>query len=158
MDKTTNEAKKWIEDIRKINDTTYDPLITYYFINKNLKMSGGKIGVQTARAGQVMLLNELDKKDTLLLSSLNELFVDSFMHGNKSICLRANESQMNRLLTGDLKEKLNMLSKESGYPIRLYPVYDIGATEVETNSLTVIAMTPIYKSIINDFSRKFHIY
>lgn len=158
MDNITDEAKKWLKDIRNSDDTAYDPLITYYLINKNLKMSGGKIGVQTARAGQVMLLNEIDKKDTLLLSSLNELFVDSFMHGNKSICLRANESQMNRLLTGDLKEKLDNLSKESGYPIRLYPVYDIGATEVETNSLTVIAMTPIYKSIINDFSRKFHIY
>lgn len=158
MDTITKDAINWLEKIKNNGDGNYDPLITYYFINKNLKMSSGKIGVQTARAGQVMFLNELNEKDSLLFKSLNELFVDSFMHGNKSICLRANESQMNRLLTGDLKEKLNILSKESGYPIRLYPVYDIGATEVETNSLTVIAMTPIYKSIINDFSRKFHIY
>lgn len=158
MDTITKDAINWLEKIKNNGDGNYDPLITYYFINKNLKMSSGKIGVQTARAGQVMFLNELNEKDSLLFKSLNELFVDSFMHGNKSICLRANESQMNRLLTGDLKEKLNILSKESGYPIRLYPVYDIGATEVETNSLTVIAMSPIYKSIINDFSRKFHIY
>lgn len=51
----------------------YDPLITYFFVNKSLKMSSGKIGAQTARAGQVMLLEEIEKDDTLLLSSLSEL-------------------------------------------------------------------------------------
>lgn len=158
MDTITKDAINWLEKIKNNGDENYDPLITYYFINKNLKMSSGKIGVQTARAGQVMFLNELNEKDSLLFKSLNELFEDSFMHGNKSICLRANENQLKRILLGDLNDRLKELSLNSGFPIRLYPVYDIGATEVATNSLTVVAMTPIYQSVISDFTRKFHVY
>lgn len=160
MEKNLNtiKAEEWLANVKQLDDTEHDPLITYFFINKSLDMSSGKIAVQSARAGQVMLLNEIDKEDTLLLSSLNELFQDEFMHGNKSIALKANGSQMNRLLSGDLKDKLDIISEESNLPIRLYPVYDIGATEVATNSLTVIAMTPIYKSIINKFARKFQTY
>ena len=158
MDTITKDAINWLEKIKNNGDGNYDPLITYYFINKNLKMSSGKIGVQTARAGQVMFLNELNEKDSLLFKSLNELFEDSFMHGNKSICLRANENQLKRILLGDLNNRLKELSLNSGFPIRLYPVYDIGATEVATNSLTVVAMTPIYQSVISDFTRKFHVY
>ena len=65
---------------------------------------------------------------------------------------------MNRLLFDDLKEKLNELAINNEVPIRLYPVFDIGATEVETNSLTVIAMTPVKKSIIQKFIKKFQLY
>lgn len=158
MDTITKDAINWLEKVKNNGDENYDPLITYYFINKNLKMSSGKIGVQTARAGQVMFLKELNEKDSLLFKSLNELFEDSFMHGNKSICLRANENQLKRILSGDLHDKLKELSLNSGFPIRVYPVYDIGTTEVATNSLTVVAMTPIYKSVISDFTRKFHVY
>lgn len=157
-DLNTIKAEQWLKKIKQLDEKDYDPLITYFFINKSLEMSSGKIAVQSARAGQVMLLNEIDKEDTLLLKSLNELFVDDFMHGNKSIALKANGSQMNRLLSGDLKEKLDVISEENNFPIRLYPVYDIGATEVATNSLTVIAMTPVSKSIINKFIRKFQTY
>lgn len=157
-DKATEAAKAWLDKIRKDDNREYDPLVTYFFINKNLDMSAGKIAVQTARSAQVMLLNEMKADDTLLLTSLDELFQDDFMHGNKSIALRANENQLNRILTGDLSEKLAELSEQSGYPIRTYPVYDIGANEVETNSLTVVAMTPLPASVISAFTRKFHVY
>lgn len=153
----TESAKTWLENINTVK-TTYDPLITYFFVNKSLDMSGGKIGVQCARAGQVMLLNEINQPDTLLLDSLSELTELDFMRGNKSICLKANESQMKRILFGDLKEKLEQLAISSNTPIRTYPVFDIGATEVESNSLTVIAMTPIKQSIIRPFTKKFQVY
>jgi Uncharacterized conserved protein len=136
----------------------YNPLITYFFVNKSLKMSSGKIGVQTARAGQVMLLEEIEKDDTLLLSSLSELFKEETMRGNKTICLKASQSQMKRILSGDLNDELSELSKEKNVPIRLYPVTDIGATEVPENSLTVIAMTPVKQSIIKEFTKKFQLY
>lgn len=158
MDEVTAQAQAWLKKVKYEDTGDYDPLITYYFVNKSLNMSSGKIGVQTARAGQVMLLGELEHSDSLLFSSLNELFVDKFMHGNKSICLRANDSQMRRLLDGDLRSKLTELTEQAGVPLRLYPVYDIGATEVATNSLTVIGLTPIRKSIISPFTRKFNLY
>lgn len=148
------EAREWVA----ADKPDVDPLITYLFVNKNLDMSHGKIGVQTARAAQVMLLNEMQHEDTLLLKSLDELFQDSFMHGNKTICVRANESQMNRLMSGDLSQKLEIIAKDNGIPIRTYPVYDIGATEVEPNSLTVVAMTPVYKSLIQPVVKKFQLY
>lgn len=157
MKSTTEKAKEWLADIRE-NGENYDPLVTYYFVDKGLEMSPGKLGVQVARAGQVMLLGELKEDDSLLFDSLNELFADEFMHGNKSICLKANSSQMNRLLEGDLSVKVKGMSEESGVPIRLYPVYDIGANEVEPNSLTVIGMTPVPLSVIKPLSKKFQLY
>ena len=149
----TEKAKQWLEKVQNSTDP-YDPLITYYFINKPLGMSPGKIGTQTARAGQVMMLGELQHDDSLLFQSLSELFEDDFMHGNKTICLKANETQLNRLLTGDLHTTLVNLD----VPVRTYAVHDIGATEVETNSLTVVAITPVPESIIKPFAKKFQLY
>ena len=80
------------------------------------------------------------------------------MRGNKTICLKANQSQMKRILSGDLNDKISELSKDNNVPIRLYPVTDIGATEVPENSLTVIAMTPVKQSIIKEFTKKFQFY
>lgn len=149
----THAAEKWKNNLAG----DYNPLVTYYFVNKTLDMSAGKIGVQTARAGQVMLLHESKHSDTLLHQSLSELFEDTFMHGNKSICLKANSNQMTRILTGDIHDSIIELSKELGYPIRLYPVFDIGATEVPTNSLTVIGMTPAYINDIKHIVKKFQL-
>lgn len=154
----TEHAKKWIENIKKSDKSDYDPLITYLFINKNLKMSSGKIATQAARAGQVMLLNEFKKSDTLIFESINELFEDDFMKGNKTIALKANQNQLERILFGDLHELLNEIAIINNVPIRTYPIFDIGATEVETNSLTVIAMTPVKRSIIQRFTKKFQLY
>lgn len=153
----TEQAVKWLSDKRKVKDTQ-DPLVIYYFINKSLKMSAGKVAVQTARAGMVMYSKEHCLEDTHINKSLSELFEDSFMHGNKSITLKANSSQMNRILNEDLNKVLVEISEESGYPLRLYPVYDVGATEVPTNSLTVIALTPAPASVLNKFTKKFQLY
>lgn len=142
----------------EVLNNNQDPLITYFFVNKNLNMSGGKLGVQTARAGQVMLLNEIKKEDTLLLDSLNELFAGAKMEGNKSICLKANENQLSRLLLGDLYEKIQEISVNNDVPIRLYSVHDVGHTEVEPNSLTVVVMTPVPQSIIQPITKKFNLY
>ena len=169
MDSNTLKAKSWLEGVKE--DKLYNPLVTYYFINKTLNMSQGKVAVQTARAAQVMLYREIERskelteiirsenKGCLVLDdmssaelSLNELFHDDFMHGNKSITLKANQSQMDRMLSGDLSKELLKIGA------RTYPVYDIGATEVETNSLTVIALTPTLKSKIEYFTKKFQLY
>lgn len=135
-----------------------EKLITYLFVNKSLNMSKGKVVVQTARASQVMLLNEINESDTYLLKSLNELFENDTMVGNLTICLEANSSQMHRILNGDINEKLNKLSKENSFPIRLYPVWDMGQNEVPENSLTVIAMSPVYSGIITPITKKFQLY
>lgn len=152
---STDAAKQWYSQLT--SDDNYNPLITYFFVNKGLNMSVGKTAVQTARAAQVMLLNELSYSDSLLLTSLGELSSQSFMRGNKTITLKANENQMKRILFGDLNEKLIEISLSSNTHIRLYPVFDIGATEVEVNSLTVIAMTPVKKDLIHSFTKKFQL-
>lgn len=72
--------------------------------------------------------------------------------------MKANASQMNRVLSGDIHDKLMEVAREEETPIRLYPVYDIGATEVATNSLTVIAMTPVPASKVREIIRKFQLY
>lgn len=154
----TESAKLWMSKMSEEKDSSYDPLITYLFINKNLKMSAGKIAAQSARVGQVMLLGELKHKDSVLLESLNELFENDFMSGNKTIALKANKSQLERILFGDLSEKLKKISDENSVPLRTYPVFDIGATEVDVNSLTMVALTPARQSVIRDFAKKFNLY
>lgn len=154
----SKHAKIWMDKIKNKKSDDYDPLITYLFINKNLNMTSGKIAAQAARVGQIMLLNELKYEDSLLLTSINELFEDDFMKGNKTIALKANQHQLERLLYGDLKHTLDTISQENNIPIRLYPTFDIGATEVEINSLTMVSMTPIKRSIISKFTRKFQLY
>ena len=134
-----------------------DKLITYYFVNKSLNMSTGKIAIQTARVGQLMLLGELQNDDTLLLDSLNELYDHSKMHGNKTICLAANQNQMNSILNGDIAEQIEQLSKESNCPIRTYPIYDRSVTETPKSNLTVIGLTPVPQSIITPIVKKFQL-
>lgn len=153
----TKKAKQVMANAGVYETLDDDKLITYYFVNKTLNMSAGKIGVQTARAGQVMLLGELHKDDTLLLYSLNELYAHSTMRGNKSICLKANQNQMNRILNGDIAKQFESLSQESNCPIRTYPVYDRRITEVPKNSLTVIGLTPVPQSIIKPIVKKFQL-
>lgn len=59
MDSNTLKAKSWLEGVKE--DKLYNPLVTYYFINKTLNMSQGKVAVQTARAAQVMLYREIER-------------------------------------------------------------------------------------------------
>ena len=157
--KQTEQAKEWLRNMQSgvTGDIDYAPLVTYFFVNKGLDMSPGKIGVQTARSGQVMLMGELEYSDTLLTTSLGELWELPFMRGNKSITLRAKESQMWSLIDGKLSEQIKELSVLHNVPIRVYPVFDIGVTEVESNSLTVIAMTPVKHSIIRPVTKKFQL-
>ena len=153
----TEHAKQWLREIRESN-LEYDPLVTYYFVNKNLDMSKGKLAAQAARAGQVMLLGESTKRETsLLFKSLDELFEFDFMKGNKTIFLKANENQLRRILYGDLFYNLKEVETKMGFNLNPYPVFDIGANEVETNSLTVVGLTPFYKSKINHIVKKFQV-
>lgn len=82
MEDVTSKAEQWKAEVEASTEP-YDPLVTYYFVNKTLDMSGGKIGVQTARAGQVMMMGEMYEEDTLLFLSLSELFEKDFMRGTK---------------------------------------------------------------------------
>lgn len=152
----TLDAQEEFERLKHL-DEPYDPLVTYLFVNKSLDMGVGKVAVQTARASQVMLLAELEIENTNLLNSLSELTENSFMKGNRTICLKANNNQMQRLLFGDLKDEILGLAKESNEHVALYPVFDFGKTEVETNSLTVIAMSPVKQSTMTRITRKFQL-
>ena len=154
----TETAITWLNQMRKQSTKDYDPLVTYLFINKDLQMSAGKLAVQCARAGQYMLYNELKQANSPAEQSLLELTQDTFMRGNKTIGLRSNESKLHRLLFGDLHMQLDKINQDNQMNITLYPVFDIGVTEVKPNSLTVVAMSPAPKSILTPIAKRFQLY
>lgn len=75
----TETAITWLNQMRKQPTKDYDPLVTYLFINKDLQMSAGKLAVQCARAGQLMLYNELKQANCLAEQSLLELTQYTFI-------------------------------------------------------------------------------
>ena len=90
-------------------------------------MSKGKIASQCAHA----IL------DVYRFISDNKLSYSGWeSNGEKIVVLKATKSEMN-FICSEYSEKI----KES--PLNFFPIYDAGRTEVEPNSLTVIASTPI---------------
>ena len=118
----TETAITWLNQMRKQPTKDYDPLVTYLFINKDLQMSAGKLAVQCARVGQYMLYNELKQANSLAEQSLLELTQYIFMHGNKTIGLRSNESKLHRLLFGDLHTQLDKINQDHQRRTNVYKI------------------------------------
>ncbi len=101
---------------------------SYIIINKDLKMSAGKIASQSAHA-------ILDVHRFLLANNINIKRWTS--NGEKIVVLKASKSEIDSILAA-FGEKI-----PSENCFNVFPIYDAGRTEVEAGSLTVLASTPI---------------
>ena len=90
-------------------------LVQYYVVNKDLGMTAGKIGVQTAHASRLSALRDGQ-------TSMYQEWLSIVM---KTIVLEAKESRLRRLIA-EVEGAIE--------------VHDIGLTEVPENSLTVVVL------------------
>lgn len=120
-----------------------DKVVEYILVNKDLKMSTGKIAGQVAHAQTL-----IDQKhngytsecfDPYLGGTLEmEYYHEWFNHNNQvKIILRAKESQLLKAI-------------EMGG----IPVYDNGKTEIPKGSLTVVGFYPQPKSNLEKFTKR----
>jgi peptidyl-tRNA hydrolase, PTH2 family len=121
--KDNNRKNKIIE-----NDSNYK---MYIFVNTSLDMSKGKIAAQVGHAVQHIVEDifvryyEGSKEYKTIF---NDYLIWSKNYGCAKIALKANQDQINIL---------------SQLPIKLTTIHDAGKTQVEPNSLTVVAFYPM---------------
>ncbi|MGM0844899.1 MAG: aminoacyl-tRNA hydrolase [Bacillota bacterium] len=102
-------------------------LVQYFIVNKELDMSAGKIGAQTAHAATISTIDILS--DSSAFPESRETFIQWYKTGMTKIVLRGRQKDLEKLA-------------EKGY----YTVMDSGRTEIESGSLTVVALPPMAKS------------
>lgn len=105
-------------------------LVQYIIVNKDLKMSTGKIAAQTAHAATIATVNYINNKD----------FQKWYLNNQKKITLKAKQGDMLRL-------------EEQGY----ISVRDNGHTEVPPNSLTVVILKPMPRSEAKHIVKRFQL-
>lgn len=109
-------------------------LVMYIVINKDLNMSAGKTAAQACHACTEYIVNTFKENSKEKTELFNEWYYDC----QKKIVLGAHYKDMQKLL------------KEPN----VYPVYDLGLTEIEPNSLTAICLGIYDKSNIPVFIKR----
>ncbi|RIW34741.1 peptidyl-tRNA hydrolase [Bacillus salacetis] len=102
-------------------------IVQYFVVNKELNMSPGKIGAQTAHAATISTIDILS--DRSAFPGYREAFFQWFQKGMTKIVLRGRQKDLEKLA-------------EQGY----YSIRDSGRTEIESGSLTVVALPPMPKT------------
>jgi peptidyl-tRNA hydrolase, PTH2 family len=102
-------------------------IVQYYVVNKDLNMSSGKIGAQTAHAATISTIDLLS--DSSAFPGCREYFIQWFQKGMTKIVLRGRQKDLEKLA-------------DQGY----YSIRDSGRTEIESGSLTVVALPPMPKA------------
>lgn len=97
-----------------------DEIVQYYVVNKELNMSPGKIAAQVAHVATHI---------ALACGDLIQFYSWLDKYNQKKIILKGKQKDLERLIG-------------QGF----YYVRDLGLTEIEEGSLTVVGLPPMYKS------------
>jgi PTH2 family peptidyl-tRNA hydrolase len=108
-------------------------------VNNDLHMSKGKIASQSAHA--ILAMYRFVKSNNINIKNWEN-------SGEKIVVLKSTQKELDSIL--------NEYSSNIEFNNRLnfFPIYDAGKTEVEPNSLTIIASTPITNNKIPDWINK----
>lgn len=96
-------------------------LVQYFIVNKELKMSKGKVAAQVGHGATI---------STMALGHL-DYFKEWFNHDQKKVVLQGSQNEMFKILA-------NVLDS--------FQVIDNGLTEIPEGSMTVVAMPPMERS------------
>jgi peptidyl-tRNA hydrolase, PTH2 family len=106
-------------------------IVQYFVVNKELNMSAGKIGAQTAHAATISTIDILSESSAF--PDYRENFIEWYQTGMTKIVLRGRQKDLEKLA-------------EHGY----YSVRDSGRTEIDSGSLTVVALPPMPKPLAKE--------
>jgi PTH2 family peptidyl-tRNA hydrolase len=107
-----------------------DPSVQYFVVNADLNMSPGKIAAQVAHGATLTMLAMLDTPDAPAGPPVGAHLAPWLASGMRKVVLRGRERD------------LLALEAQGGTAVR-----DHGHTEVPPNSLTVVALAPMPKSV-----------
>lgn len=114
---------QWLLKLRKEFDKNMeDEIVQYYVINKELNMSPGKIAAQVGHIATMIALE--GGRDEL--PEFHDWYIN---YDQKKIILKGKQKDLEKLI-------------EQGF----YYVRDLGLTEIEAGSLTVVGLYPMWKS------------
>lgn len=113
----------------------------YLLVNSDVKMGSGKMAAQCCHAA-VAVIRHLEGKG-------NKVYERWKITGEKTIVLKSSRAIMERLLVqfGDI-----------GFPVWCYPIYDMGLTQVEAGTFTVLAFNPIENDRVPEELRSMKLY
>lgn len=125
-----------------------DEIVQYFVVNSELNMTIGKTAAQVAHVATIMAVelssNQANMSRSEKLSRMSENFINWFNDGE------GNQAKI--ILRGKEKDLLKLIKDHNAYYIR-----DIGRTEIEPNSLTVVGFAPEYKSIMKPILKRFQL-
>ena len=109
----------------------------YIFINKDLKMSNGKILSQTVHLTNKIFLSIFSKA---IIKQHISTYIQWCENGERVIVLKSSQIEMEKLIKYT--------------DINIWPIYDAGRTQVKKGSLTLLGLGPICdKTLQQDFAR-----
>jgi len=109
-----------------------DEIVQYYVVNKELNMSHGKIAAQVAHIATIIAVDYCRDMNNCICRNKTKSeiqFEDWFKGDQKKIILKGKQKDLKRLI-------------EQGF----YYIKDLGLTEIEEGSLTVVGLPPMWKS------------
>lgn len=119
-----------------------DPTL-YIIINHSIKMTIGKIASQIGHG--------IIKVHTFLLNN-NINHSNWLNNGEKIVVLKADHQIMRSLIDN---YEIKIIKQNT---INIFPIYDAGKTQVESNSLTIIITTPITDDKVPEIIKKLKLY
>ena len=115
-------------------------LVQYFIINKDLKMSPGKVAAQVAHVATMITVDFLNEHASKTLEE-KEIF-NKWYHSNmKKVTLKANQLEMESFV-------------QQGF----YFIKDNGLTEIPKGSLTVVGLPPMNKQDAQRYVKKLSLY
>ncbi|MDZ5471588.1 aminoacyl-tRNA hydrolase [Bacillus sp. 31A1R] len=115
-------------------------IVQYFIVNKDVKMSSGKVAAQVAHAATISTINMVSSQNSKFPDYFND-FVKWYQSGMKKVILKGSEEELKKL-------------EESGF----YCIRDAGHTEIEKGTLTVVALPPMPKLVCKRFVGHLSVY
>ena len=133
---------------------------------KDLNMSVGKLAAQVSHASMAFLTsrireNEICKSDNLVFTTFlifkKELY-DEWLNGSftKIVCQAKNKNQIMKAVT--IAQELGLVEGQDYFLIRDNCLTELEPEDEDGRTLTCIGFVPMDSSIVEQISKKFHLY
>lgn len=136
---------------------------------KDLNMSAGKLAAQVSHASMAFLTNMLKESDLVKMSrrkrpfyylelELDSDLYDEWLNGSftKIVCQAKNKNQIMKAVT--IAQELGLVEGKDYFLIRDNCLTELEPEDEDGRTLTCIGFIPMDNSIVEQISKKFHLY